>query len=106
MTDWNFDIESAPHGQTVKTEQMRVRSDRQVEIITEQFVPDWLWLATKCGKVLKSHWKPKDKFGGDRFIGLNRGEQPVAWQLFVIPAHPIVTDSLGIKADQPVKEDA
>lgn len=96
VSNWNFDISEAPRGNMVKTEQMRLRSDRKVEYVTEEFVPDWLWIATACGKVLKTHWKPKDKFGGDRFIGLNKGEQPVAWQHFVVPVHPHVIRSKAL----------
>ncbi len=45
-----------------------------------------IWLATKCGKVIKSYWI--DKFGPGRWAGLGTKEQPVAWQAFVVPAHP------------------
>lgn len=75
-TEWNFDISEAPLGRTVVIGKFA------------QFAPDWIWVATKCGKVIKTHWKPKDAFGGERFVGLNKGEQPVAWQHFVIPVHP------------------
>ncbi|MDP9809390.1 hypothetical protein J2W42_002238 [Rhizobium tibeticum] len=58
---WNHDISTAPR-------------DRD------------LWLATKCGKVIKSHWI--EKFGPGRWVGLGTKEQPIAWQLFVTPEYP------------------
>lgn len=53
-----------------------------------------LWLATKCGKVIKSHWH--DKFGSGRWVGLATREQPVAWQEFVTPVHPFTETDAAI----------
>ncbi len=58
---WNHDISSAPRDSDI-------------------------WLATKCGKVIKSYWI--EKFGPGRWAGLGTKEQPIAWQAFVVPAHP------------------
>jgi hypothetical protein len=51
MTTWNFDISAAPRDQSIILE-------------------------TKCGKVIKTNYLPKE----DRWAGLAKGEQPVAWQ--------------------------
>jgi len=69
MSTWNFDISAAPR-------------DRDI------------WLATKCGSVLKSYWI--EKSGARRWAGLGTKEQPVAWQLFTIPAHPNAVSDLGL----------
>lgn len=85
---WNSDIEAAPHGRTEALPQTRVHSGREVEVLRSAFIPDYVWLATKCGKVIKSCWIPAKGRDGDRWHGLNKGEQPVAWMLFVTPEHP------------------
>jgi len=88
--DWNFNIGEAPRGKTVPVEQWRKTTDGMKLAVTDTFVADWLWLATKCGKVLKSHWMPpegKTRAVG-RWLSLDVNEQPVAWQAFVVPAHP------------------
>ncbi|WP_027685088.1 hypothetical protein [Rhizobium leguminosarum] len=43
-----------------------------------------LWLATKCDKVSVTRWNDKRK----AWDGLATGEEPVAWQSYVVPAHP------------------
>ena len=53
-----------------------------------------LWLATKCGKVIKSHWH--DKFGSGRWVGLATREEPVAWQAYVVPEHPFTEADAAI----------
>jgi hypothetical protein len=76
---WNTDITSAP---------------RDAE----------LWLATKCGKVIKTHWH--DKFGSGRWVGLATREEPVAWQMFVVPDHPFASIGGGEpQAQSPVLAD-
>lgn len=55
-----------------------------------------LWLATKCGKVIKTHWH--DKFGSGRWVGLATREQSVAWQEFVTPSHPFNQSDVGAVA--------
>lgn len=49
-----------------------------------------VWLASKCGKVIKSAWID-GKGAPGRWAGLATKEQPVAWQPFVMPAHPGAT---------------
>lgn len=43
-----------------------------------------LWLATKCGKVSVTRWNEKRS----AWDGLASGEQPIAWQVHVVPEHP------------------
>jgi hypothetical protein len=91
MPDWNFDISEAPRGTVQEIEQTRVYSDKSVETVRELFVPNWLWLASKCGKVIKAHWIPEKGRDGGRWLGFNKGEEAVAWMPFVIPEHPHVS---------------
>lgn len=88
---WSHDISKAPRGKMIPQEQQRRVSDGSTKfVIVEQFVPDFIWAATKCGKVLKSYWLPvESKYRPvGRWSGLAAGEEPVAWQPFVVPAHP------------------
>lgn len=82
---WNFDISEAPRGQTV----MQPRKVGDKETMVSTFVPDRVILATKCGKVTLSEWLPK----AGRWMMLNGGEQPVAWQPW--PEHP---ESSGVES--------
>lgn len=67
---WNTDITTAPQGAPV-------------------------WLASVCGKVIKSAWI--DGKGSDgRWAGLASKEQPIAWQPYVVPAHPSTVQPMGI----------
>ncbi|MDQ0320014.1 hypothetical protein QO002_002152 [Pararhizobium capsulatum DSM 1112] len=56
-----------------------------------------VWLATKCGKVIKSAWIDGKGLPG-RWAGLATKELPIAWQPYVVPAHPSATvQPMGIK---------
>jgi hypothetical protein len=45
----------------------------------------FIWAASACGKVIKSHWDHKR----EQWSGFaTSGAAPVAWQPFVVPAHP------------------
>lgn len=44
-----------------------------------------LWLASRCGKVIKAGW---DKKRGQWAGFATNGAPPVAWQPFVVPLHP------------------
>lgn len=59
MSAWSFDFNAAP------------RDGR-------------IWLATKCGKVSVTKWDDKR----DQWAGLAAREAPVAWQPYIVPAHP------------------
>jgi hypothetical protein len=89
MSDWSFDITKAPRGKTVKSEQVRCSSKGEVTVTTEQFIPDYIWAACRDGKVYKTHWLPAGKERSEgRWCFLHSKEEPVAWQPFVVPAHP------------------
>lgn len=44
-----------------------------------------LWLASKCGKVIKAGW---DKKRGQWAGFATNGAAPIAWQPYVVPLHP------------------
>ncbi|QNP81007.1 hypothetical protein [Agrobacterium tumefaciens] len=55
--------------------------------ITEAQTGDYVWLATKCGRVVKSYWM--DNITPSRFYDVPPQEEPVAWQPFPKkPIHP------------------
>lgn len=60
---WRFDVDAAPR-------------DRR------------LWLATKCGKLSVTRWSEKRS----AWEGLADREQPIAWQAYVMPTHPHVSN--------------
>jgi hypothetical protein len=78
MSAWNFDISQAPRGHTVDDFVQTPKGVRK----TTRFLPVKVILATKCGKVTVSKYMPDE----DRWEMLQKGEQPVAWQLW--PLHP------------------
>ena len=69
MEIWNFDIKTAPLDQTI-------------------------YAASECGKVIKTNWIEKRK----AWAGFTDKSPPIAWQPFIIPAHP--------GKDQPAPEEA
>lgn len=91
---WNHDVASAPRGTTFKRN--RIIKDKIQEI--EEFIPDHVWIATKCQKVLKSYFIPQAGKTPSRWSGLATGEEPVAWQAFVVPVHPYASKPEGIAA--------
>jgi hypothetical protein len=78
MSAWNFDVSQAPHGHTVDDFVQTAKGVRK----TTRFMPVKVILATKCGKVTVSKYLPDE----DRWEMLQKGEQPIAWQLW--PLHP------------------
>jgi len=90
MTDWSFDISQAPRGLTIPQEQMRRQDGKLVPVIVNQFVPEWIWAATRKGEVIRSHWLPADgkHRPNGRWLNLATDEQPVAWMRYVVPSHP------------------
>lgn len=83
--NWDFDISRAPKGKTVVT--MRLVTDKdsasgQSLRSVEAFEADDVILASKCGKVIKSYWLPKE----NRWAGFKAGEEIRAWQAW--PSHP------------------
>lgn len=52
-----------------------------------------LWLASHCGKVIgPTAWDEKR----GQFAGFATKEQPIAWQPYVVPAHPSTAQPMGI----------
>lgn len=81
---WNHEIDTAPRGHNVKS--TRTVKGKFQEVT--DFEPDHVWLATKCGKVLKSYWIPEAGKIAARWSGLATGEHPVAWCPYIVPEHP------------------
>lgn len=92
MTGWNFDISQAPRGNMVETTVHTVNGSRT----TSRHVPARVILATKCGKVVLSHYIPDDE---GRWMMLGKGEEPDAW--FAWPEHPHSLPSSSQAADSP-----
>lgn len=88
---WNHDIDAAPKGTFFKRN--RIVKDKVQEV--EEFIPNYVWVATKCDKVLKSYFVPPVGKVVGRWSGLATGEQPVAWQTFIVPEHPHLSKSQG-----------
>lgn len=89
MTEWNFDMTSAPRGETVVVEQWRKTSDGVKLAKVETFAPDWIWAATAGGEVVKSHFVPPTKHHPEgRWMNLHSESEPIAWLPFVKPSHP------------------
>jgi hypothetical protein len=102
MSDWNFNISEAPRGKTVLVEQFRKTADGVKLANVETFIPDFIWAASNCGKVIKSYWVPANNHHNGYFAGFpsepKYGSDPIAWQPFVIPSHPTPTEPVERKA--------
>lgn len=65
-----------------------------------------LWLASKCGKVIKAAW---DKKRGHWAGFATNGAAPIAWQPYVVPLHPhhmVPADLPAVSAENiPIIED-
>jgi len=92
---WNFDISTAPKGKTITVMRNTKTKDGVVRLPVKEFEPDQVWLATHCGKGIKSSWLVSEKNAG-RWAGLATNEQPAAWQHFVTPAHPNLSKPLSV----------
>ncbi len=55
--------------------------------ITEAQTGDYVWLATKCGRVVKAYWIQGKKGLGCWSVAY-ADEGPIAWQPYVKPIHP------------------
>jgi hypothetical protein len=75
--EWRTDIGAAPKGRTVQEMRKVGKNMATVDV----FQPDHVILASKCGKVIKSHWLPVEL--PHRPVGrwqmFHTGEEPVAW---------------------------
>lgn len=85
MSEWNFDITSAPRGKEITTTITVDGKDRT----KREYHVDPVWLATADGKVHRSYWLPATKNTAARWSGFTeKSAPPVAWQHFVVPVHP------------------
>lgn len=85
---WNHDMSTAPLGTEVTvTRQVTVDGKKQDRQFREHHIAP-VWLATADGKVHRSYWIPAMKTSKGRWAGFAEGEQPIAWQDFIVPAHP------------------
>jgi hypothetical protein len=82
MATWNFDVSEAPLGGYVSN----TRTVKGKEVTSRDYRYAKIFVATKCGKVMPSHWQPKNGQDGGRWYGLATGEVPIAWMHF--PKHP------------------
>lgn len=100
---WNRDISKAPRG-TYEVQSRRLKNGG--EAIHEVFRPQYVWLASKCGKVTLSSWLPPEVSpggnpmkGGRRWEFFAHGEKPVAW----MPLDPAdIYQDIDAKTGKPV----
>lgn len=78
MSDWDFNLTGMPLGSMVP----KTVTTKDVVRKYDEWEPDAVILATKCGKVIKTYWLPKEK----RWAGLASGEHPIAYMRW--PLHP------------------
>lgn len=81
---WNHDMSTAPLGKEVTVTRIVKGEERQFR--EHHIAP--VWLATADGKVHRSYWIPAMKTSKGRWAGFAEGEQPIAWQHFIVPVHP------------------
>lgn len=75
---WRSDFENAPRGRTIVQTRIIKGEPRDIQV----FVPEYVILASTCGKVIKSHWLPDP----GRWEFFNKDSQPDAWMPW--PDHP------------------
>jgi hypothetical protein len=93
MMDWSTDIAAAPRGKCVTIRKIGKDGKVHAQTIIEH---EPVWLASKCGKVVKSHWLWSRKFGKysttamtkPRWMMLGESEKPLAWRPFVEGEYP------------------
>lgn len=76
MSEWNYDITQAPKGH------LESRKAPKGDGYYDEYVHDHIIIATKCGKVTRSYWVPKE----NRWCMMSKNEEPEAWMLW--PSHP------------------
>ncbi|MEN3145724.1 hypothetical protein ABCW43_00255 [Neorhizobium sp. IRAMC:178] len=95
--NWDFDISRAPKGKTVSHQRLvpgKEAGDECSARTFEVFEADDVILASKCGKVIKSYWLPKE----NRWAGFKAGEEIRAWQAW--PSHPDAPPAQAKKDEQ------
>lgn len=87
---WSTDIAAAPRGRRVKTS--KVINGKTHTSVTIEREP--VWLATKCGRVVLSHWlwprQDGETMTKARWLMLGMDEQPLAWRPFTEGEFPKV----------------
>lgn len=98
--NWSTDISAAPRGKRVKTSKV-VNGKTHTSVTVER---ETVWLATKCGRVIKSHWLWPVKAGEGmtkaRWMMLGMTEQPLAWCPFVEGEFPRIVIKVSGSADR------
>lgn len=82
MSGWNFDISQAPRGRMVDQEVKNAAQCKAGITTVRVYEPDIILAASKCGKVMKSYFIPKE----NRWCMFASGELPIAWMPY--PKHP------------------
>lgn len=72
---WDHDISRAPRGRYV-IETRRIKDGKTAD--HRVFERDVIWLASKCGKVMRSYYLPEEK----RWCMFSASEKPVAWMAY------------------------
>lgn len=70
--EWNYNIDEAPKGEIIKE---IVADPRGYKYERESFTPVRVQTATKCGKVIVTHYLPKEQ----RWNCYGQNEAPIAW---------------------------
>ncbi|MBM7044107.1 hypothetical protein [Rhizobium lusitanum] len=92
---WSHDLTAAPLGTQVSV--TRTVKGVEKQIIEHHVAP--VWLATADGKVHRSYWIPETKTSEGRWAGFTVGSnEPIAWQLYVVPTHPNHQSDSGVAA--------
>lgn len=68
---WNFNIDEAPKGTTTTRE---IPNGKKLKKVST-FTPEYVFTASKCGKVLISRWIPE----GKRWEFYTKDSPPIAW---------------------------
>jgi hypothetical protein len=99
---WNHDMTTAPRGRTVTVMRNTKTKDGVIRVPVQEFEPEHVWLASSCGKVIRSYWIPANKNHDGYWPGFAQkgGTQPIAWQPFVTPVHPFASNERGEREGQ------
>jgi hypothetical protein len=97
LAGWDHDMAAAPLGKEVSVVRQVTVDGRKVDRNVREHHVAPVWLATADGKVHRSYWIPEIKGQPGRWAGFNTGSTlPIAWQDFIVPAHPnLVSDEVA-----------
>ncbi len=79
---WSTHMTTAPCGHTEPQE----RKTKDGVVIDHVWRPDFIWAASKCGKVISTWWMRDES----RWCFFANGEQPLAWRPFIDGEFPKV----------------